>query len=427
MTRATAVFTLLLLVPATPSTVVGQVAKKESPVRGSRLKEGDLVRINYVTFRMPDKLVIFPTLEQFQRHVRERAAETKTRRVNSLEGRLYVGHNTPASIDHLDSFSVAGQEFQCAQITFSSGSLRGQKYWVSLDRLRGAREPDSAEKLISEASTLLASPPPIDPDYEPQVGDSVVLAYRTLYAPSLDVSDQNGFEKKSNKWKFPSVYMEPIEPAVTENTEAAPPREIGCYAATTSGTKAVVELVTERHVKARITSGPFEGQRWFTLKTNVCRPEVYAEVKSQPSMVTKQPKPAMVRTEAKPAAPTKKRSVRRSAQAAPLPPDTKLVLTDLVLNPSASGNLVNVSARFRNTSDAPLKGTLVTISFEDRDGRLIRSQTAFCMPDTIDAGGIGSFEAIAENDARIAGAKLDFKTLEKSIPWVDRSGKDAHQ
>ena len=70
----------------------------------------------------------------------------------------------------------------------------------------------------------------------------------------------------------------------------------------------MIELVTERHVKTRITSGPFEGQRWYTLKTNVCRPDVYAKVKSKPDVLATKAKPAAVATEAEPAAPSKKLS-----------------------------------------------------------------------------------------------------------------------
>jgi hypothetical protein len=70
---------------------------------------------------------------------------------------------------------------------------------------------------------------------------------------------------------------------------------------------------------------------------------------------------------------------------------------------------------------------MVTISFEDRAGKLVRSQTALCMPNTIEPGEKGSFHAVAERDARVAGVKLDFKDFQKSFKWVDESGKDAHE
>ena len=68
----------------------------------------------------------------------------------------------------------------------------------------------------------------------------------------------------------------------------------------------------------------------------------------------------------------------------------------------------------------------MTIAFEDRAGKLVRSQTAFCQPNAIEPGETGIAEAIAESDDRIVGVKLEFKTLENSIRWVDRSGKNAH-
>jgi hypothetical protein len=198
---------------------------------------------------------------------------------------------------------------------------------------------------------------------------------------------------------------------------------------TTPGTKAVVELITGPYVKARITSGPFEGQRWFTLTKNVCRPEVFAKLESNPAALAKigeleltEPettKPETTKPE------TSKRS-RRQNRVAALPEGTDLVLTDLVVNPSFT-NFVDVDGKFRNTSNAQLKGMLVTISFEDRAGKLVRSSTAMCLPNTIEPGENGSFHALVENDARVARVKLDFKDLERVFKWVDQSGKDAHE
>ena len=51
--------------------------------------------------------MIFPTLEEAKHNARDRTAEAKSGRVNSFENRLYIGHNTPATIDQLNSFSVA--------------------------------------------------------------------------------------------------------------------------------------------------------------------------------------------------------------------------------------------------------------------------------------------------------------------------------
>jgi hypothetical protein len=128
MTRATVILAALVLLPASPSLVVGQIEKEQSPDRGSRLKAGDLVRINYVTLGWPDRLGIFSTLEDAKRNVRDRAVEMKSGRVGSIENRLYVGHNTPATIDQFSSFSVAGQEYCSAQVTFGAGPLRGAKF-----------------------------------------------------------------------------------------------------------------------------------------------------------------------------------------------------------------------------------------------------------------------------------------------------------
>jgi hypothetical protein len=86
-----------------------------------------------------------------------------------------------------------------------------------------------------------------------------------------------------------------------------------------------------------------------------------------------------------------------------------------------------ISGRFRNASVAPMESVRVRISFEDKSGKLVRSQMWFCLPSTIEAGEDGSFDTIAEGDARIDHVKLDFMNLDKSIPWIDRSGKNAHR
>jgi hypothetical protein len=107
------------------------------------------------------------------------------------------------------------------------------------------------------------------------------------------------------------------------------------------------------------------------------------------------------------------------------PANAKVVLTDLASEPI--GGAVKISGRFQNTSDEPLKGTWVDISVEDRAGKLLQSSTCVGQPDTIEPGERGSFLALLlENDSRAAGVKLNFRTYERAIPWVDRSGKDAH-
>lgn len=108
-------------------------------------------------------------------------------------------------------------------------------------------------------------------------------------------------------------------------------------------------------------------------------------------------------------------------------PTGDLVLTDLAVNPSASGNFVNVQGRFRNSSGHDLQGLRVTVFMEDRAGKLVKSESAFCEPTTISSGGVGSFRVMPAADTRFVQVKVEFMGQEKAVPWVDRSGKDAHQ
>ena len=79
------------------------------------------------------------------------------------------------------------------------------------------------------------------------------------------------------------------------------------------------------------------------------------------------------------------------------------------------------------TSDSPLKYVQATISSEDREGKLVRSESVFCTPQELDPGDIGSFIVMAQKDARYARMKLSFKDMQRNIPWFDQSGMNAHQ
>ena len=161
-------------------------------------------------------------------------------------------------------------------------------------------------------------------------------------------------------------------------------------------------------VKVQILEGEFKGKMLFTPMVNAFR-YVADEGLAPQSKAT-----------------SKKRLGRRPAADA-VPPDAKLVLTDLAVNPTASGNYVKVDGRLRCTSDAPVRGIQVTVSFEDRDGKLVRSVDGYCDPTSLSPGDVGSIAVMAESDARYSRVKIDFKDLQKTIPWVDRSGMNAHQ
>lgn len=104
---------------------------------------------------------------------------------------------------------------------------------------------------------------------------------------------------------------------------------------------------------------------------------------------------------------------------------SKLVLTDLVLSPIGIG--FTVEGRFKNVSDEPLKNLRIEVSLEDSVGRFLGTITGYATPDTISPGKLGTFKALDLNHQNVDHAKLEFTTSGESIPWADKSGKDAHQ
>jgi len=161
-------------------------------------------------------------------------------------------------------------------------------------------------------------------------------------------------------------------------------------------------------VKVQILEGEFRGRELFAIWTMTFRYAGDSDIAPQAKT------------------PPNKRSGRRPAADA-VPPDVKLVLTDLTVNPTSTGNHVKVDGRVRCTSDVALRGIRFTVSFEDREGKLVRSAWSYCDPDTLSPGDVGSITVMAESDARYAKVKIDFKDSQKAIPWVDRSGMNAHQ
>src|SRR5262245_57141357 len=188
MTRALVVLTAVLLLKASPAAVVEQIENKQSPVSESKLKAGDLVRINRLDMGVPGSLGIFPTIEQAKRTVQAVTADTEARRIYSTESLLFIGHNTPATIDQIDSFSVGGKKWRFALVTLGASPLRGQKFWVNLAQLRGANEPDLALKTFPEAKKLSGLLKSIDPEYEPKAGDEVILGFVVVSAAPEDES-----------------------------------------------------------------------------------------------------------------------------------------------------------------------------------------------------------------------------------------------
>jgi hypothetical protein len=324
--------TLLAALAMTQSPPTSVLGPGVDSAKSSKLKEGDLVRVNYLhPIGRPDCVSIYPALEQARAARRASADEVETKRVPSVEGIIYVGHNTPAKIERISAVDVAGREVWYALVTLGSGALRGQRFWIRLDLLRDAREPDPARKALSEDDHLMGSLRPIDPRYQPKVGDRVVVACYDVDA-MYDIRWQNRDNPKASAAVVAdTVMILPSEVAVAqvrEDFKTVRPIGPGGFALAASGTPAIVELATSPFSKVRITSGPFEGQSWYVFRLFLCPPSAFEAAKARPTVPALGIAPAGA---AEPERPTK-RGRKRKVEAEE--PSGDLVLTDLAVNPN---------------------------------------------------------------------------------------------
>ena len=125
----------------------------------------------------------------------------------------------------------------------------------------------------------------------------------------------------------------------------------------------------------------------------------------------------------------KKRSTQQmGAQAQEdIPTGSKIVLLDVVITPTGIGDAVYIEGRVKNISDESLERVHSSIVLESRSRGFLGNTTVYVTPDPIPPGAVGSFKGVDMNHPDIAHVTLDFMTRgDKSIIWVDRSGKRAH-
>jgi hypothetical protein len=109
-------------------------------------------------------------------------------------------------------------------------------------------------------------------------------------------------------------------------------------------------------------------------------------------------------------------------------PPSKLVLLDLAMTRSESGNYVSVEGRVRNVSGVPLPQVKTSITYEDKNGRLVATSDAYLKPDPIPAGSFATFRSFDGFKAGMDHVKLEFLSGgDAAVPWSDRSGAKAHQ
>jgi hypothetical protein len=259
--------------------------------------------------------------------------------------------------------------------------------------------------------------PAIDQDYFPRVGDRAVLGgpplgERKKISHAFCFSRVEGVQSYLDELKpdegdpfadrWPDIYLPRIgTPVIVRELRTVRVRDGG-------------ETIPIAVARVQVLEGEFSNRTLFTAAVNVIRFNSDEGGRAVPD------------DQGRPRAVVKKRSSRRTAPA-PGQANAKIILSDLAVNPSPVTKMVAISGRFRNISDVPLKGIMVSIVVENRAGKMLRSTSWFCQPSTIDPGNVGTFETILEDDPEATQVKLDFKDLERAIPWIDRSGKDAHQ
>jgi hypothetical protein len=156
--------------------------------------------------------------------------------------------------------------------------------------------------------------------------------------------------------------------------------------------------------------------------------EVAASLPSIFPWLDKPGAPGLAATKAAP--PVARRAAPSSRRAAPAVdvPNVSLVLTDLTSTPSRDGQYMAIEGRVRNVSDAALPFVRVEITYENAAGRLVTTSTAYCVPAEVAPGGVATFSSFDPAQAAMDHVKLSFQVRSGgAVPWLDRSGKNAHQ
>jgi hypothetical protein len=256
--------------------------------------------------------------------------------------------------------------------------------------------------------------PPIDVDYVPKALDRALLGCWSRESPDDQIAEASCFSSIERARQFYEEASEEDEPGGISGEPDGYTIRAGT-AVTVTGRQIMSYADKDKArqtaiFKVQPLEGEFKGKQFYTFKFCVFRYVEGADAVPQ-------------------AAAAKNRPMRRAAPATPAvaPSAAKLVLTDLVINTRPGGTYANVDGRFRCTSNTPLESVRATISFEDRDGNLIRSEDVYCTPNQLNPADVGSFSAMPEADARYARMKIVFKDARQSLPWVDQSGMNAHE
>jgi hypothetical protein len=232
-------------------------------------KTGDMVRFNSVDKDgVPGMVPVSTSLADLRTFLRTRhGAEARAGGFPSVEGMMFAGHNTLATVVELEALpEPEGRTVEFVQVTLGAGGFKGQNVWAALSGFRGSNEPDPAPVLWFRSYGN---------------GNGVAKRTEERKADQVKASHGNGVAKRTEERKADQVKTSSVLSALLSSAEK-----------------------------------------------------------------------------------------RRD----------KLVLTDLVSNPSPTGKNLKIVGRFRNVSGEDLKTVRVTISFRDRAGKLVGSERSLCVP-----------------------------------------------
>jgi len=260
------------LIFATTVLTFGRGAPAQEPPRFQR---GDLIKVNVMG---PDRSAgqswIYATLAEAQDRIRRYREATVSQRPLAIEGAAWASHNSEGILLRTEMVAIGDESIELAEVCFSAGTLRGHCFWIGTRWLRRASDPDQATGFMLRGMPMTdaARERSWDPEYRPEIGDTVMLVRRgeglrepisaAVYPGELSLRTA----ADTILGRIPPVAVEMLHPrAGAKATVLDIPRVMP------EGLESASGLV----VKLKITSGAFAGQQCWAFREALCRPEMF--------------------------------------------------------------------------------------------------------------------------------------------------------
>jgi hypothetical protein len=143
---------------AAPAAAAGQ-----SVFLAPDFKAGQVVRLNSLYGdNEPFVVALFPTREAAEGYGRRVMAGRKAGLPVSMEGVMFGGHNTRATVLQTRTIPGDGESpaMYLAELRIEAGALAGRRLWGPARLLRPAGDPDPAEEMRAEAASRPRPAPP---------------------------------------------------------------------------------------------------------------------------------------------------------------------------------------------------------------------------------------------------------------------------